>query len=102
MYIGKYSLIFFCSASIFVPAAHADDRSSISSQQVVVGDVNLDSAAGQRIVQNRMNHAVEKSCPDRFERDLRRQMRARSCQKVARTSGEAGLAAYRARQSGAQ
>lgn len=102
MYIGKCILIFFCSASIFVPVAHADDRSSISSQQVMVGDVNLDSAAGQRIVQKRMNHAVEKSCPDRFERDLRRQMRARSCQKVARTSGEAGLAAYRARQSGAQ
>lgn len=98
MNIGKYNIILFAWVSLSMPVvAQADERSSISSQSVVVGDVDLTSAAGQRVVHKRIGRAVENVCPDRFERDLRRQMRARSCQQVARSSADEGLNDYRVR-----
>ena len=80
------------------PIAAAQDNGHVASQKVVLADLDLNSAAGQRGADLRIARAVTAVCPDRFERDLRRQMTARSCQKVARSSAAEGLAAYRSAQ----
>lgn len=77
------------------PTAMAQEGDEAVSRKVVLSDLDLNSAAGQRKADRRIAHAVTAVCPDRFERNLRRQLKARTCRNVARDSAEKGMAAYR-------
>ena len=77
------------------PIAMASEGSEAKSQRVHLADLDVKTADGQRRANARIARAVKDVCPDRYERNLRRQSRARDCQNVAKGSAAEAMADYR-------
>ena len=62
---------------------HAPVNTDVPRVAVHYGDLNVDSVAGQRALQRRIERAARNVCPDSDARDLRARTVAQQCQRQA-------------------